>query len=301
MTRPPRHLSENMEVLRVTPRVATTMLINGLLPPDDAADFKPANLSMEQLVKLLHNANEVRNRTISLPHVLKLSRDMTDGHWLWTGAPIQLDVDGFVRNGQHRLLAVVHSKTTQDFLVVRNLDPGAQLVIDVGRPRSVANQMQMTGISSAGMITAIANLLIRWRSGRVMQSQFTPSVMEVHELIQKEDELQDTLTMIYRVRKGSRRSPLSALGAVFIEGGHIDRKARDEFFEKLITGANLAVDDPILVLRNTMGRPSHSVRGRRNGQLYQIVHAWNLWRRNETARFIRVPSTLSSETFPKLR
>lgn len=301
MTRPPRRLQDSTEVVRVTPRIATTMLIYGLLPTDEAETFKPTKLTVESIMKMLHQANEVRNRTISLPHVMKLARDMTDGNWLWTGDPIQVDTDGFVRNGQHRLLAVVHSNTTQDFNVVRDLDPRAQMVIDVGRPRSVSNQLHMTGVSNAANVAAVINMLIRWRVGKVMLSTYIPSVLEVNDVLVKEDAMTDALTMVYRFRKSIGVAPVAALGAAFIEAGHIDVKARDDFFEDLIVGANLAVDDPALVLRNTLIRtPSINVRARRAGRLYQIVSAWNAWRDDKTLRMLRIPTGLTSSTFPKM-
>jgi len=302
MTRPPRHLTANGEVVRITPNAARTMLIHGLLPVEDAGQFKPANLSAEAIVKLLHQANEVRNRTVSIAHVQKLSRDMTAKNWLWTGDPIHVDRDGFVRNGQHRLLAVVHSNTTQDFMVIRNLDPATQLVIDVGRTRNAANQMHMAQVNNANLATPIANTLIRWRVGKALISSFIPSVMEIHELIQKEEEMPTAVAYLNQMRRAIRRAPLSALGAAFIEAGHVDVKARDTFFNNLMTGADLAVDDPTLVLRNKMILPStYSMKSRRGGQLYLIVHAWNTWRQDKTMRSLRPPLSLTSENFPKMR
>lgn len=301
MTRPPRRLQDGLEVERITPKIATAMLIHGLLPAEDAASFKPSNLTIESIIRMLHHANEVRNRTVSTPQVMRYARDMTDGNWLWTGEPIHVDVDGFIRNGQHRLLAVVQSNTTQDFVVIRNLDARTQLVIDVGRPRSIASQMYMAEVPNANIATPIANMLIRWRRGKVMLSTHIPSVMEVNDVIAKEPEMTHAVGYAYRFRKVTRRSPAAALGAAYIEGGYIDVKARDTFFESLLTGAELAVDNPILVLRNKLTQaPSQSARLRRNGQLYQIVRAWNAWRNDQTIQLLRVPPTLTSESFPKM-
>lgn len=302
MTRSPKPTNARPDVVTVTPLVATTLLINGLLDPADADEFRPANLTADSIVTLLHSANESRNRHVSMGHVQKLSRDMSEGHWKWTGDPIQLDDDGFVRNGQHRLLAVIHSGTTQEFSVVRGLDPTAQLVIDVGRPRSVASQLHLIGVSNATMATAIANVLLRWRAGKLMVSTYVPSTMEVHALVDKEDDIPEAIRYITRARKELKRVPLGALGAAFVEGGYIDREKRDEFFNRLVTGADLAAGNPILVLRNTILRTvSHAVRGRRTGQLFQVVHAWNLWRDDKEIAMLRIPSKLSSESFPKMR
>lgn len=303
MTRPPQRLKDSVDVVRITPKLATAMLIKGLLPPEEAENFTPAKLTAESIVKMLHLANEVRNRTVSLPFVYKLSRDMTDGNWQWTGDAIQVDPDGFVRNGQHRLLAIVHSGTTQDLLVVNGVPVSAQLVMDTGRPRSTATQLHLQGVSGAPTVTAIANVLLRWRVDKLLASTYIPSVSEVNALlVDEEPAFAQALTTVYRARSYLRNLPLSALGAAHIEAGKLDGEARDWFFDAFITGADLPANSPLLVLRRVLTRqPATRVRARRAGQLYQIVHAWNLWRKGESAQLLRIPSTLQSDNFPKMR
>jgi hypothetical protein len=301
MTRPPNRLRESVSVERITPNRARTMLIHGLIPEDEVDGFKPANLSVNSIITMMHRANEIRNRHVTIDTVLKYARDMSEGNWLWTGEAVQLDHDGFVRNGQHRLLAVVHSGTTQDFLVVRDLEPSAQLVIDVGRSRTTGNQLHLTGISSAHHVTAIANVLLRWRAGRMLNTYQT-SVMEVSQLVQAEPTIPDALSMTHRVRRNVPKAPQSALGATYVEAGHVDVDARDLFFELLATGADLEVNDPILTLRNKMqNQVAAQVRFRRAGQLWQIVHTWNQWREGKKIQLLRVPSSLTSDTFPTMK
>jgi hypothetical protein len=301
MTRPPNRLRDSIGVERITPTRARALLIHGLIPADEADGFKPASLTVNSIITMLHRANEVRNRHVTLDTVLKYSRDMSDGNWLWTGVPIQLDPDGYVRNGQHRLLAIVHSGTTQDFVVVRDVDPGAQLVIDIGRSRTTGNQLHLSGLSSAHHVTAIANVLLRWRAGRMLNTYQT-SVMEVSRLVDAEPTLNDALAMTYRVRRTIPKAPQSILGAVYVEAGHVDVDARDVFFEQLATGADLDANDPILTLRNKMQKQvAAQVRYRRAGQLWQIIHTWNQWREGNKIQLLRVPSSLSSDTFPTMK
>lgn len=301
MTRPPKRLQDSIEVMRITPRVATALLIHGLIPPDEADGFRPASLTVNAIITMLHRANEVRNRGVTIDTVLKYSRDMSEGNWLWTGEPIQLDHDGFVRNGQHRLLAIVHSGTTQDCVVVRDLEPKAQLVIDVGRGRTTGSQLHLSGVSSAHHVTAIANVLLRWRAGRMLNTYQT-SVMEVEQLVANEPTISDALAATHRVRRTVPKAPQSALGAAYVEAGHADVDARDEFFRLLATGANLESNDPVLTLRNKMqNQVSAQVKFRRAGQLWQIVHTWNLWREGKKLQLLRVPSSLTSDTFPVMK
>lgn len=301
MTRPPKRLEDSTGVQRITPRQARALLIHGLIPADDVESFKPANLTVNAIINMLHRANEVRNRTVSIDTVAKYARDMTDGNWLWTGEPIQLDTDGFVRNGQHRLLAIIMSNTAQDLMVVRDIDPKAQLVIDVGRTRTMGNQMHLQQVASAHHITAIANVLIRWRTGRMLNTH-QASVMEVKSVIDAEPTLHEALAMTHRVRRNVPKSPQAALGAAFVEAGHVDVEARDIFFDQLITGADLEQHDPILTLRNRMANQvAAQVRFRRAGQLWQIVHSWNMWRQGKKMQLLRVPSSLTSDTFPVMK
>lgn len=301
MSRPPNRLTENLGVERITPSKATTLLINGLIPAGEAEGFKPTNLTAKAIVRLLHKANEVRNRTVSIDTVSKYARDMREGDWLWTGEPIQIDHDGYVRNGQHRLLAIIESGTTQDFVVIRNLDPRAQLVIDVGRTRTIGNQMHMAGVASANHITAIANVLIRWRIGRMLNTN-QATVMEIRNMIEREPTIVQGLAATHRIRRNVRNAPQAALGAAFVEAGHIDVEARDQFYELLTTGANLEAGNPVLVLRNRLqGQVAMQVRFRRAGQLWQIIHCWNLWRQGKSVQLLRVPSSLTSETFPVMK
>lgn len=300
MTRPPQRLKDSLDVERVTPKRATELLIHGLLPPDEAETFRPVKLSVPSIVEMLRRANEVRNRTVTFDTVAKYARDMSSNNWLWTGEPIQLDPDGFVRNGQHRLLAIIESGKPQDLLVVRDVEVRAQLVMDSGRPRRIPQQVHMAGVANAPRVTAIANVLLRWRSGKMMNT-YQSSMMEVSVIINTEP-IDDAIRFIHRLTTAIDHVPQGSIGAAFIEAGHVDPVARDEFFNPLVTGANLAAGDPRLTLRNTMSRQlSTQVRFRRTGQLYQIVHAWNLWRRGELIQILRIPSTLTSNTFPVMK
>ncbi len=91
-----------------------------------------------ELAELLLQAN-VRNRPISATHVAAMVRDMAAGKWRLTHQGIALDYDGRLVDGQHRLTAIVESKTTQRLTVTYNVEPEAFHSIDVGlQPRSIA-------------------------------------------------------------------------------------------------------------------------------------------------------------------
>ena len=78
-------------------------------------------------------------------HVNRLAADMKDGNWHDTHVPIAFNCDGSLKDGQHRLAAVVASNTTQWFWVCRGLPNESMDVIDTGANRTIAQAMHMKG------------------------------------------------------------------------------------------------------------------------------------------------------------
>jgi hypothetical protein len=61
------------------------------------------------------------NRPLSQNHVNFLSREMTKGDWKMAGDPIRFSDKGYLLDGQHRLLALMHSNMTLDFVVMKKI------------------------------------------------------------------------------------------------------------------------------------------------------------------------------------
>lgn len=299
MTRPPTP----PPVQRITPKDAILMLVHGLIPETDAAALRPANVSVETLVRMMRDANEIRNRTVSIPNVDRYARDMTNHKWLFTGDPIRIDKNGFVRDGQHRLLAIVRSGIPQYMTVMHNIDPDLQMVLDIGRARSPRDQLRIRGIANYANAASGASLWLRWKAGRILDSSFQPSVVEVTDVAAHDPSIQEACQTMMRVRQYLKYAPAAALVAAYIEASKIDVDFRDEFFKKLGTGTGITEGDPVGVLRNMLGRyspQSPPVRFGQRGLFWMIVHTWNKSRKNETLKTIRIPWQLTSKTFPEM-
>jgi hypothetical protein len=59
--------------------------------------------------------------------------------------PIIVSTSGKLLNGQHRLWAIVHSGTTQSFLVARTQEEQQINFIDAGAPRSLGDRLEIVG------------------------------------------------------------------------------------------------------------------------------------------------------------
>jgi hypothetical protein len=77
---------------------------------------------------------------------------------------------------------------------------------------------------------------------------------------------------------------------------------REDFFEKLINGAGLAANSPILALRNFLQKESTSnakvTPGTRTGL---TCRAWNMYRADETGKLSYKPGGSKPESFPEPR
>jgi len=248
-------------------------------------------------------AGEVVNRTPSIPRVVQYARDMAAGHWFDTGIPIIIDWDGHVRDGLQRLMALIRSNVSLRMNVVTGVDPAAQIAMDRGRPRSIADDFRIARKPNATVLSATTVLVLRWQAAKVFSSHWKPTPYEIFEFERDNNERLD-----HAVREGSRinrnlpKATRSALSAGLFGALSVDEQQAIEFFTSLDTGADLKNDSPILALRNTIGRYGNKAPKPKQGeQLYQIIKAWNLWRAEKPAKAIIIPSQLTSDNFPVMK
>lgn len=88
---------------------------------------------------LLHNDNNPRKK-ISAPHVKAYAADMKSGKWSMNCEPIVFDANGNLKNGQHRLMAVIQSGVSVPMFVIKGIDPSVNM-FDHGRSRRVSQEL----------------------------------------------------------------------------------------------------------------------------------------------------------------
>jgi hypothetical protein len=238
----------------------------------------------EMATEWLENGN-TRNRTVSPKTVDQYTRDMVGGRWKFVVDAIRFDRDGVLLDGQHRLLAIRKSNTTQEFLVVRGLAPETQAVIDGGRRRNANDYASIEKIPNYTTVTGIASLAIRWDVEDLVSPNLKLSVPEVTEYIAANlDDLAWASAIAIKVTAQiPARRPI--IGAVALRAKEVSSlEMTEEFFEKLASGLELVSGDPVTALRGTLIRaknPQSSSRLRyetmpRLVELYYVVRAWNL-------------------------
>jgi len=101
-------------------------------------------------------------RTINESTVNKYALDMQMGHWLVNNQGIAYDREGNLIDGRHRLWAIVKAGVPVETMVMRGLESVQNKTltinpidtIDCGRPRRIAHQLQLDGITNSFLIAS---------------------------------------------------------------------------------------------------------------------------------------------------
>lgn len=247
-----------------------------------------------------------KNRRVSEIRVQQYATKMISGEWQYNPADaICFDTTGRLINAQHRLWAVVESGEAQWFLVVTNVDPAAQDVMDQGYRRTVAHQLDIDSVPFPKETAAIARAHILWHQGRTLGDTIdrNVSVTEVREWVSQADEvsLVSSIEATGKIRR-QYRFAVGPLGSVLYEAHTIDSASAKDFGSKLETGMGLTEKDPIYQLGKYMQRQTlHNRKLPTHHQLWLLISCWNHWRAGRAVGKIMSPSTFNSNSFGKLK
>lgn len=262
----------------------------------------------EQAFDLL--AKNTHNRKLRQGVVDMYARDMKAGRWMpGVGDPIMVATDDTVRNGQHRLMAIIESDTTVRLPFIRGVPKDAQDVVDQGAKRTFADVLELHyGHDTKGnsrKLAAAVRMVAQYRLGGVMGAhmgdpggRMTISELTRHYL--NEPNLSASIPFEMRFRRaGFRQYSGAVITALHYLFNEIDPNEADPFFEALVTGANLEEGSPILLLRTYMMGPDWPNRARPQAAL--IIKAFNYWREGRHLTRLRWQQGGSRpEEFPKI-
>ena len=102
---------------------------------------------------LKHNEHNPRKST-NRNQIEAYARDMAAGKWFANGEPIVFDANGDLKDGQHRLMAIVKANVPVYMFVIRGVDP-EYTTFDYGMLRRMSQEL---GVSRN--VEVIANLIV---------------------------------------------------------------------------------------------------------------------------------------------
>lgn len=187
-----------------------------------------------EYAEFLLNGNQ-RNRRVSQNNVDFLAKEMEEGRFKYNGDTIRVDTGGFLIDGQHRLLAIVKSKTTQMMAIATGLDPEVFMTIDQGRKRTAGDILDTSRLceSNPSGYAAAARMLLLLDENR-LQGKGRGSNGRHHLMIEHFDKNKAVLTegMHYSNRGAFRRLATPAMVvSAFAHYAKEDISLAREFFE----------------------------------------------------------------------
>jgi hypothetical protein len=228
---------------------------------------------------------------------------MRHGDWQQNGEAIKFDADGRLRDGQHRLRAILEAGVTLELLVIDGLPTKAQETMDIGVRRTFADLLALRGEGNRHVLAATLGVIFRLRSktlGSLVPGD-QPTHHELLRLLEQEPVIREYLQ---RGRAVSERVAISATLAagLWYELSRIDEEDAARFFEALTKGQGLQEGDPVFALRRYLERDRAAKRNRSRYQIAGVVvKAWNYWRQGITVRSLSFRAGgANAEAFPAI-
>ena len=245
---------------------------------------------------------------------------MREGTWHGGNAQtIQVDREGYLRDGQHRLHAVLEVGTPQWFLVVRGVDPEVFPVLDIGAPRSPGDQVGVAadetgdpllgaGMNStqqkyaAGAVRLLERLEQTPRLPQPFAGTWAPkerlTAAEVARAFRERwaPEVVAQIPVAERIKSAHLRGGPGLWAAMLVLLHRVDPADCDRFVEQLVTGANLPAGSAVLALRFRLlpaaegGRESRApgaMLARVNEVARAIAYGWRAYREGPLPRVAR--------------
>lgn len=240
-------------------------------------------------------ANGGKNRHLGVHRVQRYAIAMRRGEWRLTGEAIKLDAHNQVRDGQHRLQAIVESGVTIKTLVVRGVDEEAFDVMDTGRARVVADVLGIHGLTNVNaMAAAVRALILIERFGTVnattdearaaATAPASVAYVEAHPDIAEGNSLAQPVRKVLTGGAGLWTAMLTL-------AWRADQASAAEFAHQLATGIGLEDGSPALWLRNRTLVPrgrGRQAQWHRQEQAVAFALAWNAYRQGKTLKSPRV-------------
>lgn len=222
------------------------------------------------------------------------ARDLANGNWLVTGDPIRFDWTGKLIDGQHRLEACILADTPLTTVVIRNLSPAVQGVIDANVRRSAADALKWAGVTvQTKDIAATSRVYQAYVDGHLKtamdhMSKFQRTHSETLEWVEQNPDVLQAVAFANRFSRalGTTNAALGAAALILLR---LDSDAAIEFFTSAAEMRTNGTGDP----RKAMVDAFTKIRSREHRaplpaeSLAIIFRAWNAYRSGTDLQIIR--------------
>lgn len=243
-------------------------------------------------------SKNIENRPLSDRHVLRLSEAMARGEWMVNGETVKFDQAGHIKDGQHRLNAVVLFGKPVDMMIVRGIPSDSFDTIDRGKLRSLSDVFGRHGEQYRCALAAAVSWLWRWENGIMQSYGATPSPAQAMDVLTRNPGLRDSVSQVFNQSVSAYLSPSIGAFCHYIFSKK-SKSGADDFFSKLATGEELKKTQGVYQLRKRL-IDNRASKGKLRGNAITAltIKAWNVSRNGDSIQSLgwRV-----DEDFPKVK
>lgn len=255
------------------------------ITPEIAADYLELNTN---------------NRNLRKAHVLMLAKEMNEGRWVENGDPIRFNGKSLI-DGQHRLKAIISSRTNQRMVVVRGLSGDAMNTIDTNNAaRTAGDALSLSGHSQSNILAAALAVYDQYNKTGNMWRRGKFSTTRAFEVLEEIPRIKDTIKTWSTTVTKSKLCPTSvAMACVFIFEEK-DKELADEYITKVFKGMNLSDGEPAAVVRKALlNTVIQGVRVQPHIHAAFLIQGWNALRSGREIKRVRKLSSASD--FPIIK
>lgn len=206
-------------------------------------EFKIESISPAKAVEYLrHNTDNYRKLTRAV--YKRYAEDMKNGRWQLNGEAIVFGEDGTLKDGQHRLAAIIESGKTIQMAVIRDVKDDVT-IYDVGMDRTVLQMSRAEGLDANASVVSVANIV----TGKFGAAPTKPQV--THYISEHIDELNRAYRITtYGTKPYSKKASCVTASYLMLRTNRMPCYEVELFFRLFNTGgsANAEGYDPTPVM-----------------------------------------------------
>lgn len=255
----------------------------------DAVKVKIETITPQKAEEYL--GKNIKNRSIKEQKVEQYARALKAGDWKLNGEAIKFDDKGELRDGQHRLVAILESGKEMTTFVVRGVSADSQETMDQGASRSINDTFKLRGESNwTSLSVAVGMIWAYEQTGIPYIMSRRPSVQEACRTLDKNREIMNSYPTAGKFVKRTW-IPYTAVVALHYLFSSASGSDADFFFDNLASGAGLELGSPIRKLRemliNDMVKSKQLREISAKQKIALIIVAWNLFMTGDTIKGVQ--------------
>lgn len=250
------------------------------ITPDEPAPLPNSTCIMQVTPALAAGwlLRNTKNRSVRTTAVSSMVRDMLADRWKFTGGSIGFDTNGALVDGQHRLLAIVQSDTTQRFVIVPDLDPEAMSVVDTGAKRTAADAVSfmdgMDGVS-VSLAAAVARLGVSADAGTLASKAEASTNSEIMAWLEANPDVREYVRRANSLRRHYDVPP-AVIGYCMWRLSKVDVFEAGRFFDDWRELRTTGNGDPVAsLIQRFRSAKAGNERITRAAQIGAIFRVWN--------------------------